>query len=79
MPFAILLIVKIEFFIEIWRFKQMADGNGSGAGSAMWAVVTLLIVVIVVGALFFGGVLRNNGGTKKIDVDIQAPSAPSSR
>lgn len=53
----------------------MADGDGgSGAGSAMWAVVTLLIVLIVVGALYFGGAFGNR--TNKIDVKIDAP-APS--
>ncbi|HEX8194799.1 MAG TPA: hypothetical protein VF571_01195 [Pyrinomonadaceae bacterium] len=56
----------------------MADGDGgSGAGSAMWAVVTLLIVLIVVGALYFGGAFGNrSAGPTKVDVKIDAP-APS--
>lgn len=54
----------------------MADGD-SGAGGAMWAVVTLLIVLIVVGALYFGGALGNRSAAPtKVDVDIKAP-APS--
>lgn len=54
----------------------MADGDGgSGAGSAMWAVVTLLIVLIVVGALYFGGALGGRSSTpQKVDVDIKVPS-----
>ncbi len=56
----------------------MADGDGgSGAGSAMWAVVTLLIVLIVVGALYFGGAFGNRSAVpNKVDVKIEAP-APS--
>lgn len=55
----------------------MADGDGgSGAGGAMWAVVTLLIVLIVVGALYFGGALGGRSVPEKIDVKIDAP-APS--
>jgi hypothetical protein len=58
------------------RLKIMADGDGgSGAGSAMWAVVTLLIVLIVVGALYFGGALGGRSNTpQKVDVDIKVPS-----
>jgi hypothetical protein len=63
---------------NIRRLKIMADGDGgSGAGSAMWAVVTLLIVLIVVGALYFGGAFGNrSAGPTKVDVKIDAP-APS--
>lgn len=42
----------------------------SGAGGAMWALVTLLIVVIVVAALYFGGVFRQK---KSIDININKP------
>ncbi len=54
----------------------MADGDGgSGAGSAMWAVVTLLIVLIVVGALYFGGALGGRSSVpEKIDVKIDTPT-----
>ena len=54
----------------------MADGDGgSGAGGAMWAVVTLLIVLIVVGALYFGGALGGRSSVpEKIDVKIDTPA-----
>ncbi len=49
----------------------MADSD-SGAGGAMWAVVTLLIVLIVVGALYFGGAF---GGKRQVDVNVTVPGA----
>ena len=52
----------------------MAD-NGSGSTGVV--AVLVIFVIIVVAALFvFGGRLFG-GGTKKVDVNISAPSAPS--
>jgi Flp pilus assembly protein TadG len=47
----------------------MAD-ESSGAGGAMWALVTLLIVLVVVAALYFGGAFRQK---KSIDININKP------
>jgi hypothetical protein len=53
--------------------KEMAD-NGSGSTGVV--AVLVIFVIIVVAALFvFGG--RWFGGKKEVDVNIQAPAAPS--
>lgn len=55
----------------------MAEENGTGS-NVIWAITTIIIVAIIAGALYYSGFL---GGTKKekIDINVSAPSAPSSR
>lgn len=48
----------------------MAEDTASGAGGALWALVTLLIVLVVVGALYFGGAFTHK---KSIDININKP------
>ncbi|HYE75090.1 MAG TPA: hypothetical protein VEF04_17245 [Blastocatellia bacterium] len=48
----------------------MAEDTASGAGGAMWALVTLLIVLVVVAALYFGGAFSQR---KSIDINISKP------
>ncbi len=52
----------------------MADNSGSGTTGVV--AVLVIFVIIVVAALFvFGG--RLFSGNKKVDVNIQTPSAPT--
>ena len=52
----------------------MADNSGSGTTGVV--AVLVIFVIIVVAALFvFGG--RLFSGSKKVDVNIQTPSAPT--
>ena len=52
----------------------MADNSGSGTTGVV--AVLVIFVIIVVAALFvFGGSLFS--GNKKVDVNIQTPSAPT--
>jgi hypothetical protein len=55
----------------------MAEENGTGS-NVIWAITTIIIVAIIAGALYYSGFL---GGTKKerIDINVTAPSAPSTR
>lgn len=55
----------------------MAEENGTGS-NVIWAITTIIIVAIIAGALYYSGFL---GGTKKekIDINVSAPSAPSTR
>jgi hypothetical protein len=50
--------------------------DGGGSGSAGVVAVLVIFVIVVVAALFVFGGRFLNGGTKKIDVNVQAP-APS--
>jgi hypothetical protein len=56
---------------------NMADDNSTGS-NFIWAVTLIIIVAIIAGALYYSGFL---GGTKKekIDINVTAPAAPSSR
>lgn len=52
----------------------MAENSGSGTTGVV--AVLVIFVIIVVAALFvFGG--RLFSGNKKVDVNIQTPSAPT--
>ena len=49
--------------------------ESSSGGSTGVVAVLVIFVIIVLAALFvFGGRLFNNGGTKKVDINIQTPS-----
>jgi hypothetical protein len=65
----------IILFYEVSLF--MAEENGTGS-NVIWAITTIIIVAIIAGALYYSGFL---GGTKKerIDINVSAPSAPSTR
>ena len=51
------------------------DGGGSGSTGVVAILVIFLIVVLVALFLFRGSLF--GGGTKKVDVNVSAPSAPS--
>ncbi|HEY0461169.1 MAG TPA: hypothetical protein VGC97_18685 [Pyrinomonadaceae bacterium] len=55
----------------------MSEDNSTGS-NFIWAVTLIIIVAIIAGALYYSGFL---GGTKKekIDINVSAPAAPSSR
>lgn len=57
----------------------MADNSGGGGGGAgMGVIVGVLLVLVVAIVGFFAynsGML--GGGTKKVDVNISAPSVPT--
>jgi hypothetical protein len=55
----------------------MSEENSTGS-NFIWAVTLIIIVAIIAGALYYSGFL---GGTKKekIDINVTAPAAPSSR
>lgn len=55
----------------------MAEENSTGS-NLIWAIAMIIIVAIIAGALYYSGFL---GGTKKerIDINVSAPAAPSSR
>lgn len=55
------------------------DGGSGTGSSAIWAIALLIIVALIVGAVYYSGVLNKSGATKKVDVEISAPSAPASR
>jgi hypothetical protein len=55
------------------------DGGGGAASSAIWAIALLIIVALVVGAVYYSGILTKSGAKDKINVEVSAPSAPSSR
>jgi hypothetical protein len=59
------------------RVLKMSEENSTGS-NFIWAVTLIIIVAIIAGALYYSGFL---GGTKKekIDINVTAPSAPSSR
>ena len=49
----------------------------NGSGSTGVVAVLVIFVIIVVAALFVFGGRWFGGGTKKVDVNISAPAAPS--
>lgn len=51
----------------------MADGDGGGASSFVWAIALIIIVAIIAAVVFSGGFLGGRGD-KDIDVEIKAPS-----
>jgi len=55
----------------------MSEENSAGV-NFIWAITFIIIVAIIAGALYYSGFL---GGTKKekIDINITAPAAPSTR
>jgi hypothetical protein len=63
---------KEGIVFEDRRIKKMADGEGSGAGSFVWAIALIIIAAIVAAVIFSGGFLTQ--GDKKIDVEIKTPT-----
>ncbi len=57
----------------------MSEENNTG-NNLIWAITTLIIVAIIAGALYFT-VLQGNKTSpdKNIDINIKAPSAPSTK
>jgi hypothetical protein len=53
------------------------DGNNTGS-NFIWAVAMIIIVAIIAGALYYSGFLSGNR-KQKIDVEVSAPGATSSR
>lgn len=50
----------------------MADEDGGGAGSFVWAIALIIVVAIIAAVVMSGGFL--SGGNKEIDVEIKAPT-----
>ena len=50
----------------------MADEDGGGAGSFVWAIALIIVVAIIAAVVMSGGYL--SGGKKDIDVEIKAPT-----
>ena len=50
----------------------MAEGEGGGAGSFVWAIALIIVVAIIAAVVISGGYLTQ--GDKKIDVDIKTPA-----
>lgn len=53
----------------------MAEREG-GANTGIVAIVVIFLILLVV-LFFFRGSLFGGGGTKEVDVNIKAPSAPT--
>ena len=49
------------------------EGGGSGSVGVV-AVLVIFVIIILVAVFLFRGRLFGGGGTRKIDVNIQAPS-----
>ena len=52
----------------------MADDGGSGSTGVV-AVLVIFVIVVIAALFVFGG--RIFSGNKKVDVNIQTPSAPA--
>ena len=50
----------------------MAEGEGSGAGSFVWAIALIIVVAIIAAVVMSGGFLSR--GDKEIDVEIKTPA-----
>ena len=51
--------------------KGMADEDGGGAGSFVWAIALIIVIAIIAAVVMSGGFL--SGGNKEIDVEIKTP------
>ena len=56
---------------------QMAD-NGGGGNTGVVAIVVIFLIVVLVVLVFFRGALFG-GGTKQVDINVSAPSAPATK
>ena len=50
----------------------MAEGEGGGAGSFVWAIALIIVVAIIAAVVLSGGFLTR--GDKDIDIEIKAPA-----
>lgn len=51
------------------------DGGGGAASSAIWAIAFIIIVALIAGAVYYSGILTKAPDTKKVDINISAPSS----
>ncbi len=56
----------------------MSEENNTG-NNLIWAITTLLIVAIIAGAVYFTVLQGGKTQDKNIDIEIKAPSAPSTK
>ncbi len=56
----------------------MSEENNTG-NNLIWAITTLIIVAIIAGALYFTVLQGNKTQDKNIDIEIKAPSVPSTK
>lgn len=57
----------------------MADGEGSGNTGVVAILVIFLIVVVLAVLAWQGGIFGGKSSKTQIDVDVDAPSAPSTK
>lgn len=52
------------------------NGERGGSSTGVVAVLVIFLIVVIVAAFFFWGSIF---GTKRVDVNVQTPSAPASK
>lgn len=57
----------------------MADqvNNSNGGNGGIYAILIVIVILIIGAVLYFGGIVGGRGGSKDINVKVEAPSAPS--
>lgn len=71
-PHLLTISGNADYFNDLGGIKDMAEGEGGGAGNFVWAVALIIIVAIIAAVIMSGGFLTR--GDKDIDVDISAPA-----
>jgi ABC-type transporter Mla subunit MlaD len=56
----------------------MADGESSG-NTGVVAILVIFLIVVVLAVLAWQGGIFGGGKTTKIDVNVDAPSAPATK
>ncbi len=54
----------------------MEEREGVGV-NLIWAITMLIAVALIAGAIYYTGIIGGGSQDKKIDVEIDVPSAPA--
>lgn len=54
----------------------MTEDN-STSSNLIWALTTIIVVAIIAGVVYYSGFLNQSPQEKKIDINVEAPAAPS--
>ena len=53
----------------------MADSNSGGSNAAIVAIFVIFVLIVIAAIFMFGGqFFGGSSGTKKVDVNVKAPS-----
>ena len=52
----------------------MADSNGSGSNAAVVAIFVIFVIIVIAAVFIFSGQFGGGSSTKKVDVNVKAPS-----